>query len=88
VTPSGVEPATIRFVAQCLNHHMPPEKYVDRLEMYIGNGMGSNSSNDKDNYNFKVSSVPCTYFIIEHGLLLQVEIFQSVVHQLTRICPH
>jgi len=67
---------------------MPPEKYVDRLEMYIGNGMGSNSSNDKDNYNFKVSSVPCTYFIIEHGLLLQVEIFQSVVHQLTRICPH
>ena len=37
---------------------------------------------------FKVSSVPYTYFIIEHGLVLQVEIFQSVVHQLMRICSH
>jgi hypothetical protein len=48
----------------------------------------SSSSSDRDNHNFEVSSEPCTYFIIEHGLLLQVEIFQSVVHELTRICPH
>jgi hypothetical protein len=52
---------------------MPPEKHVDRLERYkmIGNGKSSNSS-DRDNHNFEVYSVPCTYFIIEHGLLLQV----------------
>jgi len=56
----------------------------------IGNGMSSNSnsSSDKDNHNFEVSSVPCIYFIIEHGLLSQVQIFQSVVHELTRICRH
>jgi hypothetical protein len=73
---------------------MPPEKHIDRLEMYImiDNGMSSKSSsssrNDGDNHNFEVSSVPCTYLIIEHGLLSQVQIFQSVVHELTRICPH
>jgi len=91
VTPTGIEPETNRLVAQCLKHHMPPEKHVERLEMYIGNGMVSNSSSsssDKDNHNFKVSSVPCTYFIIENGLLLEVKIFQSVVHQLMRICSH